>query len=62
MARIVRLGFETRVEVVLDDGTDTWVQLAGRAFDELGVTLGQRVFVSLEHARDFSAALDSPAV
>jgi sulfate transport system ATP-binding protein len=60
--RIVRLGFETRVEVVLDDGTDTWVQLAGRALDELALSLGARVYVSMEHARDFSAVASSPTV
>jgi sulfate transport system ATP-binding protein len=48
--RIVRLGFETRVEVVLDDGADTWVQLAGRAFDELAMAIGDPVYVSMNLA------------
>jgi sulfate transport system ATP-binding protein len=56
LQRIIRLGFETRVEVVLDDGTDTWVQLAGRAFDDLGMSLGDEVFVSVDRPRDFPAA------
>jgi sulfate transport system ATP-binding protein len=62
IARVVRLGFETRVEVVLEDGTDTWVQLAGRAFEELGAAPGERVYVSVAHERDFSEVVSAPAV
>jgi sulfate transport system ATP-binding protein len=55
LVRIVRLGFETRVELLLDDGADTWVQLAGRAFDDLHLDIGDRAHVSADRARDFSA-------
>jgi sulfate transport system ATP-binding protein len=43
--RIVQLGFEVRLEVLLDDGTDTWVQLAKRSFEALAVGTGDRVHV-----------------
>ncbi|MCU1490228.1 MAG: cysA1 [Acidimicrobiaceae bacterium] len=43
--RIVRLGFEVRLEVLLEDGTDTWVQLARRSYDALGAEVGDEVHV-----------------
>jgi len=43
--RVVQLGFEVRVEVVYGDGTDSYVQLARRAFDDLGLRIGDDVFV-----------------
>ena len=43
--RVVQLGFEVRVEVVYADGTDTYVQLARRAYEDLGLSVGDDVFV-----------------
>lgn len=45
--RIAQLGFEVRVEVRLDDGSPTYVQLARRAFDELDLASGDRVYVAV---------------
>jgi sulfate transport system ATP-binding protein len=41
------LGFEVRVEIHLDDGSDTYVQLARRSFEELALATGDRVFVAV---------------
>ncbi len=43
--RIVRLGFETRVELVRDDGEELYVQLARERDEELRLERGQTVFV-----------------
>ena len=61
LQRIIRLGFETRVEVVLDDGTETWVQLAGRAFEELSMTIGDEVYVSMNEAHEIPAVTATTA-
>jgi sulfate transport system ATP-binding protein len=45
--RITQLGFEVRVEIRLDDGSDTYVQLARRNFDELAPAIGDHVFVAV---------------
>jgi sulfate/thiosulfate transport system ATP-binding protein len=45
--RITQLGFEVRVEIRLDDGADTYVQLARRNFDELAPSVGEHVFVAV---------------
>ena len=45
--RITQLGFEVRVEIHLDDGSDTYVQLARRNFDELAPAVGDHVFVAV---------------
>jgi sulfate transport system ATP-binding protein len=54
--RVLQLGFEVRVQVSFADGTDTVVQLARRAHDELGVVVGSEVFVS-HVARDAAEPL-----
>ena len=43
--RIVQLGFEVRVEVTFDNGTEVPVQLARRTFDELAPQVGETVFI-----------------
>lgn len=45
--RIVQLGFEVRVEVILDDQTETWIQIARRSFDDLNATVGGHVYVAI---------------
>lgn len=45
--RIAQLGFEVRVEVRLDDGSPTYIQLARRAFDGMGLSVGDRVYVAV---------------
>ena len=44
VTRIVRLGFEVRVEMLLD-GQDTWAQITRSAADRLGLTPGDTVHV-----------------
>ena len=53
--RIVRLGFETRVELVRDDGERLHAQLARDRADELELERGDIVYVRLRNARVFSA-------
>jgi sulfate transport system ATP-binding protein len=44
--RITHLGFEVRVDLKLDDGSATWVQLSRGAAAELDSAPGDQVFVS----------------
>ena len=53
--RIVRLGFETRVELVRDDGERLSAQLSRDAADELELEPGQIVYVRATRQRTFSA-------
>jgi sulfate/thiosulfate transport system ATP-binding protein len=45
--RITHLGFEVRVDLHLDDGETTWVQLSRGAADELGLMVADQVWVGL---------------
>ena len=53
--RIVRLGFETRVELVRDDGERLYAQVARDEADELELAQGDIVYVRTRRARTFSA-------
>jgi sulfate transport system ATP-binding protein len=53
--RIVRLGFETRVELVRDDGERLYAQLTRDEADELELAQGDIVYVRTRRARTFSA-------
>ena len=53
--RIVRLGFETRVELVRDDGERLSAQLSRDVADELELEPGQIVYVRATRQRTFSA-------
>jgi sulfate/thiosulfate transport system ATP-binding protein len=53
--RIVRLGFETRVELVRDDGERLFAQLTRDEADELELEPGQIVYVRATRATTFSA-------
>jgi sulfate/thiosulfate transport system ATP-binding protein len=53
--RIVRLGFETRVELVRDDGERLYAQLTRDEADELELAPGDIVYVRTRKARTFSA-------
>jgi sulfate transport system ATP-binding protein len=53
--RIVRLGFETRVELERDDGERFYAQLTRDATDELDLRRGDIVHVRLRRAQTFSA-------
>jgi sulfate transport system ATP-binding protein len=43
--RITHLGFEVRVDLVLEDGETTWVQLSRGGADELGLLVTDQVWV-----------------
>ena len=53
--RVVRLGFETRIELVRDDGERLHAQLTGDAADELELERGDIVYVRTRRERVFSA-------
>jgi sulfate transport system ATP-binding protein len=53
--RIVRLGFEIRVELVRDDGARLCAQLTRDEADELELAQGDIVYVSTRKERTFSA-------
>jgi sulfate transport system ATP-binding protein len=58
--RVTQLGFEVRIAVHLDDGTNTWVQVTRRAFDELAAGPGDAVFVSVDgRSHDIKAPASS---
>ncbi len=51
--RIVRLGFETRVELVRDDGERLYAQLTRNEADELELDRGDIVYVRTRKERTF---------
>jgi sulfate transport system ATP-binding protein len=53
--RIVRLGFETRVELVRDDGERLYAQLTRDEADELELAQGDIVYVRTRKERTFTA-------
>jgi sulfate transport system ATP-binding protein len=53
--RIVRLGFETRVELVRDDGEQLHVQLTRDEADQLELEAGDIVYVRTRRERIFSS-------
>ena len=57
VVRVVRLGFEVRVDVATDDG-EVWVQLTRGDADRLGVTPGNAVGVRIAHE---TIAVPAPA-
>jgi sulfate transport system ATP-binding protein len=54
--RVVHLGFEVRVELVLEDGRDCWAQVTREEVDELELAPGSRVFVRPRRTRVFENA------
>jgi len=53
--RIVRLGFETRVELVRDDGERLYAQLTRNEAEELELERGDIVYVRTRKEKTFSA-------
>ncbi|UJA18819.1 sulfate ABC transporter ATP-binding protein [Thermoleophilia bacterium SCSIO 60948] len=51
--RIVMLGFETRVEVTLEEGDDFWVQLTKADAELLELTEGEIVFLQPRRSKSF---------
>jgi sulfate transport system ATP-binding protein len=54
--RVVPLGFEVRVEVVLGDGTDAWAQLTRAELQRLELREGQIVHLRPGQAKSFSGS------
>lgn len=54
MERIVRLGFETRIELVRDDGERLHAQLTRNEADELELQPGDIVYVRAGKEKTFS--------
>jgi sulfate transport system ATP-binding protein len=55
--RVTQLGFEIRIEVDLDDGKKTWVQVTRHAFEQLDAEAGDVVHVSVARSPRTEKAL-----
>ena len=53
--RVVHLGFEVRVELVLEDGRECWAQVTREEAEALELAPGSRIFVRPRQTRVFSA-------
>jgi len=54
--RVVHLGFEVRVELLLEDGRDCWAQVTREEADQLELAPGGTVFVRPRRTRVFESA------
>ncbi len=54
--RIVALGFEIRVELVLGDGTEVWAQLTRGELQRLELQEGQIAYLRPVHAKSFNGS------
>jgi len=59
--RIVALGFEIRVELVLGDGTEVWAQLTRGELQRLELREGQIAYLRPVHAKSFNGSAPSDA-
>jgi sulfate transport system ATP-binding protein len=59
--RIVALGFEIRVELVLGDGTEVWAQLTRGELQRLELREGQIAYLRPVHAKSFNGSAPSTA-
>jgi sulfate transport system ATP-binding protein len=59
--RIVALGFEIRVEFVLGDGTDVWVQLTRNELQRLELREGQIAYLRPVQAKSFNGSAPDAA-
>lgn len=57
--RIVTLGFEVRVELVLSDGTEVWAQLTRAELQRLELREGQIAYLRPVQAKSFNGASPS---
>jgi sulfate transport system ATP-binding protein len=58
--RIVHLGFEVRVELMLADGSGLWAQITRHQADELELAEGQIIYARPHRTRAFEALPDRP--
>jgi sulfate transport system ATP-binding protein len=54
--RIVALGFEIRVELVLADGNEVWAQLTRQELQRLELREGQIAYLRPAHAKSFNGS------
>jgi sulfate/thiosulfate transport system ATP-binding protein len=54
--RIVALGFEIRVELVLADGTEVWAQITRNELQRLELREGQIAYLRPSHAKSFNGS------
>ena len=52
----MHLGFEVRVELVLEDGRECWAQVTREEAEELELAPGSRIFVRPRRTRVFSGS------
>ena len=57
VARIVRLGFEVRIDVATAGEEEVWVQVTRGEAEKLGPRVGDEVFVRLAHHAESKAAV-----
>ena len=57
--RIVTLGFEVRVELVLSDGTEIWAQLTRAELQKLELREGQIAYLRPVQAKSFNGSSSS---
>ena len=57
--RIVALGFEIRVELVLGDGTEVWAQLTRNELQRLELREGQIAYLRPSQAKNFNGSAPS---
>jgi sulfate transport system ATP-binding protein len=57
--RIVALGFEVRVELVLSDGTEVWAQLTRNELQRLELREGQIAYLRPTQAKSFNGSSPS---
>jgi sulfate transport system ATP-binding protein len=55
--RVIHLGFEVRVEFVLEDGREVWAQVTREEADKLELVAGSKIFVRPRRTRVFESAL-----
>ena len=60
--RVVHLGFEVRIELVMDDGSTARVQLTRAQTAELGLTEGQEIYVHPPESKVIGRADEHPEV
>ncbi|HET9153648.1 MAG TPA: sulfate ABC transporter ATP-binding protein [Solirubrobacterales bacterium] len=61
LKRIVTLGFEVRVELLLSDGTEVWAQLTRAELQRLELREGQIAYLRPVQAKSFNGSLPSIA-
>ena len=51
--RVLHLGFEVRIELVLQDGQEIWAQVSRNEIERLDVEAGQAIYIRLSREKVF---------